>query len=83
MGEVVEVKDEAILVKEFTDVYKMVFGEDGTIQPCGRKVCSQLIEAASALPESYRGNVVYFGNPDTGVMHVLNLKRVGERVMTS
>ena len=60
--------------EKFLLCYKEVFNEDGTIKPCGRKKCIQLIEAAEELfPEEPAEK---FGSTSTGIMNVIELKKL-------
>ena len=48
-----------------------VFNEDFTVKACGRKLCSDLIVNLSSLYPD-----INFGNEDTGVMNVENIKKI-------
>lgn len=50
-------------------LYKAVFAEDGSIKACGREACKKLISACLDMKPD--GD---FGNLDTGVMNVENIK---------
>jgi hypothetical protein len=51
--------------------YKKVFDEDGEIRLCGREACKDLIMACE---EKYAQ--IDFGNTQTGMMNVENIKKV-------
>ena len=51
--------------------YSKVFNGNGDIKACGREACKELIIACM---DKYPG--VNFGDPDTGMMNVENIKKV-------
>lgn len=51
------------------DLYNNVFDEAGKVKACGRTACSELINACSSLDNS-----IDFGNSETGIMNVDNIK---------
>lgn len=55
--------------KEFLEIYQKVFDENNITKNCGRELCSQLIECAQNVDET-----INFGNPDTGIMNIPNLR---------
>lgn len=58
-------------VDEFLSVYHKVFDENENIKPCGRRVTSKLIGLAQQLEAD-----TYFGNTETGYMHVESIHRL-------
>lgn len=51
--------------------YNKVFDENGDIKACGRDACKQLILACmEKWPD------IDFGNPETGIMNVENIKKM-------
>ena len=51
--------------------YKKVFDEDGDIKACGREACKALIrECEDKWPD------IDFGNSETGMMNVENIKKM-------
>ena len=46
-----------------------MFDQNGNIKPCGRTITSKLIELAQVLKPG-----IDFGNKNTGVMNVVNIK---------
>lgn len=55
--------------KDFVSIYNDVFDQNGNIKPCGRTITSKLIELAQVLKPG-----IDFGNKNTGVMNVVNIK---------
>lgn len=51
--------------------YERVFDENGNVKACGREACKDLISACEQLKPD-----VDFGNKDTGVMNVENIKKL-------
>ena len=51
--------------------YREVFNADGSIKVCGREACKTLIRSCMA----YNPNVD-FGNPETGMMNVNNIRQM-------
>ena len=50
--------------------YNIVFDEEGNIKACGRDACKKMI----SLCEEYTGIKDKYGNPETGVMNVEEIK---------
>lgn len=55
--------------EEFFEAYEAVFDENGDVRKCGRNACIRLIELCRQ-----RNHMLYFGNPETGVMEKENIK---------
>lgn len=52
-----------------SEKYNNVFDENGEVKACGREACKELIRACM---EKNPG--VDFGNPETGMMNIKNVK---------
>lgn len=55
--------------QRFIDLYNTVFDKNGSIKSCGRDTTSELIKAAESIKSG-----IDFGNSDTGMMFVGNIK---------
>lgn len=53
------------------ELYEKVFDTNGDIKACGRDACKKLIKACQEIQPN-----VDFGNVDTGMMHVENIKNL-------
>ena len=51
-------------------LYKVVFDKNGEVRACGRENCKKLSKACMELHPD-----VDFGNPDTGMMNIENIKK--------
>ena len=62
--------------QRFIDLYNTVFDENGSVKSCDRGTTSELIKAAENLKSG-----IDFGNSDTGMMFVGNIKTLYKEVV--
>lgn len=62
------------IVHEFKEQYLEVFNTNGTIKPCGRKKCVDLMELANQIRQDD------YGNTKTGFLNIENIKKIYSEV---
>lgn len=62
-------------VESFLALYDEVFNSDGSVKPCGRFKCMNLIESAKQLEKD-----IDFGDMQTGFMRIVNIKALYNKV---
>ncbi len=63
-------------IKAFMEQYNKVFDVDGSVKPCGREECKNLINMCKIeLPSED------FGNPMTGMMNVENIQKFRKKIL--
>lgn len=60
-------------VKRLIEAYNRVFDENGEIKLCGRYACMGLITSLENIQKRVEG--LDFGNKETGMMNVENIKK--------